>query len=268
MQGSDFSEHPVVRALTDAIETLTCLREQGVKTVPVDGAVWQAFCAAPQRVAMPQVAAPGAAARGGGGATADTPEQRQAAMGALRHAMGSCRGCRFAEYERFVGRGNLYNPEVALVTGPFLMGDDAAAQGSRLVPGGAAEELLAKMFGVIQLPLASLYITPVLKCGIPRGRVELTALRTCAEQLKKELRLVNPKVVVLLGPMAAQALFPASPASVGQVGQWNMIAEGHLPTLTMHHPMRILMLDEKVSRPLRYENLQALKALRAYLDAH
>lgn len=276
MQGSDFEDHPLVATLNEAIDTLTCLRETGVKQVPVDEALWQAFCAAPKPAvpvpavaragAMPQVPAP-AQVRGArpvpGGS--DTPEQRAQVLEALAREVAACQGCAYGVNGRFGARGNGYNPEVAIVAAPPMMGEDAAAQGARLEVGSEAWALLEKMFAAIRLPLSELYITPAMKCGVPRGRVEASALRTCGELLRRELRAVNPRTVVLLGPVAAQALFPESTASAGQVGQWRMLRESHLPVMTLHHPMRMLMLGEEMSRKLKMENWEALKNLRARL---
>lgn len=277
MQGSDFEDHPLVAALSEAIDTLTCLRETGVKQVPVEEALWQAFCAAPKggarapaaapAGAMPKIPAPaqvqGARPVPGG---SDTPEQRAQALEALRREMAACRGCAYGANGRFGARGNGYNPEVAIVAAPPVMGEDAAAQGARLEAGSEAWALLEKMFAAIRLPLSELYVTPAMKCGVPRGRVDAAALRTCGEQLRRELRVVNPRTVVLLGPVAAQALFPESTASAGQVGQWRMLREGHVPVMTLHHPMRMLMLGEEMSHKLKLENWEALKSLRARLS--
>ncbi|MGN0886376.1 MAG: uracil-DNA glycosylase family protein [Candidatus Spyradenecus sp.] len=276
MQDSDFADHPLVAALSEAIDTLTCLRETGVKQVPIDAAVWQAFCAAPASAAkaaapvavgaMPKIPAPaqvqGARPTPGGN---DTPEQRERVLEALCREIASCKGCAYGANGHFGARGNGYNPAVAIVAAPPVMGEDAAAQGARLEEGSAAWALLEKMFAAIRLPMSELYVTPAMKCGVPRGRVEAAALRTCGELLKRELRAVNPRVVVLLGPVAAQALFPESTASAGQVGQWRMLREGHVPVMTLHHPMRMLMLGEEMSRKLKVENWEALKSVQARL---
>ena len=43
MPDSDPREHPFVRTLDDVIAAYTLMREEGVKTLPVDPAVWAAW---------------------------------------------------------------------------------------------------------------------------------------------------------------------------------------------------------------------------------
>ena len=143
------------------------------------------------------------------------------------------------------------------------MGDKPVAQGSRLE--GESGVLLGKMFAAIGLTPADLYITSALKCLVP-GRPETPALRACAAHLRKELLLVAPQAIVLLGAVAAKALFPQGIASTGRVGQWNLF-EGRIPTVALHHPMRLVMAGEALSVPLKRENWAALQALRDRLRA-
>lgn len=157
-----------------------------------------------------------------------------------------------------MGRGEPWGARVAVVNGACLVGNDATAQGSRLE--GEAGVLLERMFAAIGLSPADLYITSALKCPV-RGRPEGAALRACSAHLRKELLLVAPQAVVLLGPVAAKALYPQGVAATGRVGQWNLL-EGRLPTVTIHHPMRLLLLGETLSVPLKRENWAALQSLR------
>ncbi len=265
MPDSDFSEHPSVQAIDAAIEALTFLREGGAKMVPVDAAVWQAFVNPPaQRAAqaMPQVPEPHRAERVAYVGESDTPVERSAALSALRAEIAACQGCPYATAEaRLAGRGEPWGVRVAVVNGASLLGDDLTAQGSRLE--GEAGVLLEKMFAAIGLTAADLYITPALKCPVA-GRPEAAALRTCSHLLQKELRVVAPQAIVALGPVAAKALFGQGVAATGRVGQWNLFA-GRIPTVALHHPMRLLLLDPALAVPLKRENWAALQALRERL---
>ena len=278
MPDSDFETHPFVSALTETIRSLTCLYESGVKKVAVDEQVWRDFCAAPKgppapprtatAAAMPQVPEPGTVGQNRRLAgPSDTPQQRQQVLEMLRAESAQCRACLYAEHLRVCGRGNAYNPTLAIVCGPALEGDSREAIGARLEPGSEAWKLLEKMLAAIQLPLEAQYLTPVLKCAVGRGRVDGVALKACSESLRRELKAVNPRAVVLLGAVAAQALFPNSAASVGSVGQWNFIRDLHLRTITLHHPMRMLLLGNQMARELKLENWAALQALRDHLAA-
>lgn len=257
MPDSDPHEHPFVRTLDDVIAAYTLMREEGVKTLPVDPAVWAAFAAPTPAQTMPQVPPPAQAARPAP-AGADTPEARAAAVEALREDLRVCRACAYGAAEgRLFGVGPAYNPDVAIVNGAALVGDDPVALGSRLE--GEAGALLDKMLGAIGLARASLYVTPALKCPVS-GRPPAEALRACGARLRRELTLVNPRAVILLGPVAARAVHQTGASAIGTVGQWGLL--GRIPTIALHHPMRLLMAGDALATDLKRQNWAALQALR------
>ncbi len=265
MPDDDFSQHPIIQALDETIEALTYLREGGTKMVPLDPTVWQDFVHEPQRAAaqaMPKVPAPSQVNQG---SVKETPEQRHALMEQLAQTITACQGCRYAAAEgRCLGKGPTYHPTLAIVNGANLLGDNEMAQGSRLE--GDAGALLAKMLGAIGLRMEEMYITHAMKCAVNK-RPESDALQTCAKFLRTELQTLQPKAILLLGPVAAKALFVTGVAAQGIVGQWNLMTGGgvSIPTLTLHHPMRLLMLGEELSVPLKRENWAALQALQKRL---
>ena len=262
MPGSEAENHPFVQALGETIAALTYLRESGVKTLPVEPEVWRAFTAPTPAQALPRVPAPAQAERPAPqGAPADTPEARAATLAALRAQIAACRGCdHAADSPRLEGQGPCYNPIVAVVNGAQAPGDDPIAIGSRLE--GEAGALFERMFAAIGLARAALYVTPALKCPAA-GRPGAAALRVCSAHLRRELTLVNPRAIVLLGPIAARAVHPTGVAATGKVGQWSLL--GRIPTITLHHPMRLILAGKELADPLKRENWAALKALQARL---
>lgn len=269
MPVSDFSENPIVQVLDDAIAAVTLLRENGMKLVSLDPHVWAKFCAplpaaaSERRLAgLPQIPQPNEVQPSGSGRI-ETPDDRQHVMQLVNEAFAMCRACCYAGNARFGSRGNVYNPPVAIVNGPCLLGDTPPAVGSHLE--GEAGALLDKMMAAIGLKPESLYITPALKCGIPRGKADVTALSTCAKLLRKELQAVNPRAIVLLGPVAAQTLCPGERAMAGTIGLWHVF-EGNVPMVTLHHPMRLILAGEALSVPMKQENWRVLQALRVRLQ--
>lgn len=259
MPGSDPSEHPFVRALDDVIAAYSLMRECGVKALPVDPGAWAAFAAPSPAQAMPRVPPPAQAERPApGGAPADTPADRDAAMGLLRDDLRACRACAYGAAEgRLLGQGPAYNPDVALVNGAALEGGDPVAVGSRLE--GEAGALLDRMLAAIGLARPALYVTHALKCPVS-GRPPAEALRACSAHLRRELALVNPRAIVLLGPVAARAVHGSGASAIGTVGQWGLL--GRIPTIALHHPMRLLLAGDALSVNLKRENWAALQALR------
>lgn len=263
MPESDFATHPLVAALTDTIDALTVARECGTKMVPIDAESWRMLCshARPAAAPLPHVPEPARAERLPDGRAQDTPADRTQAMAMLRAEITQCSRCLYAAPDRMAATGLPYNPPVAVVNSPCLSGDSPTAAGSRLE--GDAGVLLHKMFAAIGLPPDQLYVTSALKCCIT-GKPDPIALKHCSELLRKELKLVQPQVIVLLGAVAARTLYPNGVAATGQVGVWNLL-EGKIPTMTLHHPMRLLLLGDELSIPLKRENWSALQAIKQRL---
>ena len=268
MPESDDKAHALLEALDGTIAALTNLRENGSKRIPVEPSAWRAFCAslaetpAPAPAPMPAVPAPSTVGSKTQ-AKPETPEQRHASLELLRRESATCQACACACEARFFGIGNAYNPAVAIVNGACMLGDTPTAQGSRLE--GEAGELLSKMLRAIGLNLPDLYVTPALKCGVASGKPPQTALAECSQTLRRELTAVNPRVVILLGQTAARTLFPRGLASTGKVGVWELI-EGKIPAVTLHHPMRLLLLGEQLAYEKKRENWHVLQALQKRLQ--
>ncbi len=258
---NDFADHPIIQALDDTIGALTYLREGGTKMVQVDPRVWQDFIVSPSEV-MPKIPEP---TRVQQHHTPETPMQHSVAIDTLQQSITACNRCAYARTDgRALGVGDHYHPPLAIVNGAGMLGDHPMAQGSRLE--GEAGALLAKMFEAIGFKMGSLYLTHAMKCAVEK-KPENEALQVCAKFLRSELLLVHPKAIVLLGPLAAKALFVTGVAASGKVGQWNLFSMGgvQIPTITLHHPMRLLLLGDKLSVPLKRENWTALQTLREKL---
>ncbi|MEG1933106.1 MAG: uracil-DNA glycosylase [Kiritimatiellia bacterium] len=260
MPDSNGTSSPFVELLDETIDALTYLREGGVKMTPVDPAVWQAFVTPVPTVrasVLPSIPEPVRAMRSS--VVADTPQQRETALEMFRAEIAQCQRCSdCAEAARVLGSGSPFNAQVMVLNGACLEGEESVAQGSRLE--GESGELFNKMFAAIGLSRSDLYITSVLKCRVT-GRPKAATLQACSDYLQNEIRLVNPKVLVLLGAVAVKAIYPTGGVSAGRVAVWNRLGNG-LPTLTLHHPMRLLLLGKTMADPLKRENWAALQLLR------
>ena len=84
-------------------------------------------------------------------------------------------------------------------------GADEDAQGEPFV--GKAGQLLTKMLGAMGLERKDVYICNVVKCRPPGNRdPEPEEQRICGPFLMRQLEIIRPKVVVVLGKIAAMYL--------------------------------------------------------------
>ena len=97
------------------------------------------------------------------------------------------------------------NPDADIVFVGEAPGADEDAQGEPFV--GRAGQLLNKILEAIHFKREEVYICNILKCRPPNNRDPLPEeVDACEPHLWKQLELLNPKIIVCLGRIAAQTL--------------------------------------------------------------
>jgi len=116
--------------------------------------------------------------------------------GCLKCSLGSTR-------KKFVfGVGN---PKAKLVLIGEAPGADEDEQGEPFV--GRAGQLLNKILVAVQLRREDVFICNILKCRPPNNRDPLPGeVESCEPFLKKQLGIINPKLILCLGRIAGQTL--------------------------------------------------------------
>ena len=126
------------------------------------------------------------------------------ALRAQERALQGCRRCKLCEGRTTIvfGAGHPRAELVVIGEGP---GADEDVQGKPFV--GRAGQLLTRMLESVQLSRDEVFITNAVKCRPPGNRnPEPEELAACAPVLSAQLGSLQPKVVIALGSVAAQAL--------------------------------------------------------------
>jgi uracil-DNA glycosylase len=128
------------------------------------------------------------------------------ALRAQEKALQSCRKCKLCEGRTTVvfGSGNPRAEFVVIGEGP---GADEDAQGLPFV--GRAGQLLTKMLEArkVELSREEVYVCNAVMCRPPGNRnPEADELAACAPFLAAKLAVLQPKVILALGSVAAQSL--------------------------------------------------------------
>ena len=124
---------------------------------------------------------------------------------------------------------------------------------------GAAGKFLEELLESIGLTRAQVFITNVVKCRPPGNRdPEPDELEACADYLDRQIKAINPKVIVTLGRYSMYRFFPNAKISAihGQARQ----VEGRL-VVAMFHPAAALH-QPKYREPL-FEDFKKLPGLIA-----
>ena len=125
-------------------------------------------------------------------------------------------------------------------------GADEDAKGEPFV--GRAGQLLTSMIQALGLARGEVYIANILKCRPPGNRdPQPDEVAACRGYLDRQIDLIQPRVIVALGRIAAQALL-GNDSPIGQMrGQWYqvrgipaMVTYQGIRTLPIFHPAYVL----------------------------
>src|SRR5438094_3304377 len=133
------------------------------------------------------------------------PEDRQAAMVAIREDLGDCTRCRLHKQGRKQIVFGVGSPHADVMFIGEAPGADEDEQGIPFI--GRAGQLLTNMIKAMGLTRDDVYIANVIKCRPPGNRTpERDECDTCSPFLLRQIDVVRPKIIVALGAVAAKSL--------------------------------------------------------------
>ncbi|MCS6944258.1 MAG: uracil-DNA glycosylase [Sutterellaceae bacterium] len=164
---------------------------------------------------------------------------------ALQQAVTACTACALAQTRRHTvfGVGDRQAHWMFIGEAP---GAEEDAQGEPFV--GQAGKLLDNMLAAIGLSrhaqgARGVYIANVLKCRPPGNRnPEPAEVALCEPFLLRQLELVAPRVLVLMGRFAAQSVLRTDASIASLRGRVHEISIGgrRVPTVVTYHPAYLL----------------------------
>ena len=133
-------------------------------------------------------------------------------------------------------------------------GEQEDLQGEPFV--GAAGKLLDEMLSIIDLDRSNIYIANIVKCRPPMNRdPEEVEQDACISYLREQIRIVNPKIIVCLGRIAAKKIMDSNIRITQAHGDW-MCIDG-VWHMAMYHPSALLRDVHK--RPEAFEDLLSIR---------
>ena len=122
----------------------------------------------------------------------------------FNHDIQNCQNCQLSKSRTQVVFGS-GNPQANLMCVGEAPGYDEDKQGKPFV--GAAGQLLDKILAAIGFNREEVYIANIVKCRPPRNRdPEPEEAAECLPFLKKQIAMIQPKLILALGRVAAQNL--------------------------------------------------------------
>lgn len=176
----------------------------------------------------------------------------------LKNECASCRGCTLCETRTNLvfGVGDERAEVMFIGEGP---GEQEDLQGVPFV--GPAGKLLDDMLEMIDLDRNKVYIANVVKCRPPHNRdPKPDEQAACRRWLERQISLVNPRIIVCLGKIAACAVISESFRITREHGYWFNISGRRV--MATYHPSALLRDVSK--RPEAFSDLRILrKEIRA-----
>ena len=106
---------------------------------------------------------------------------------------------------------------------------------------GRAGQLLNAMLGAIQLTREDVYIANILKCRPPNNRdPKPEEAATCTPYLERQIELLQPKIMLALGRIAAQWLLQSNSPIGSLRGREFAFGEQATPLIASYHPAYLL----------------------------
>lgn len=196
------------------------------------------------------------------GAGAFLPDDPRPTLEELREAAAACRGCDLYKNatQTVFGEGPRAAPLVLVGEVP---GDQEDRQGKPFV--GPAGELLSRALEEAGIDRSEAYLTNAVKhfkwTPDTRGKRRIHAkpsageVRACRPWVEKELEILHPRVLVILGATAGQALLGSS-FRVGQMRGRVLEGTGWAPRVVATiHPSAVLRAPDDEARAAMYEGM-------------
>ena len=114
---------------------------------------------------------------------------------------------------------------------------------------GDAGQLLNKMFGAINIKRESVYITNVVNYRPPNNRKpEPAEINRYSEFLREHISIIDPKILILMGSTAMEALFGSKIKITKERGAWKEVIinnKTYIVMITFHPAYLLRQADQK-----------------------
>ena len=171
----------------------------------------------------------------------------------LKETCMGCTKCPLSQTRNHVvfGVGNP-NAEIMFIgEGP---GEQEDLKGEPFV--GPAGMLLDDMLSIIDLDRTKIYIANIVKCRPPMNRDPMEEEQVaCADYLRNQISLVQPKIIVCLGRIAAMKLIRPDFRITREHGTWTEL--NGIRYTAIYHPSALLRDVSK--RPETFEDLLSIR---------
>lgn len=179
----------------------------------------------------------------------------------LEFQVDGCKRCilGYSRKKSIMGRGSQRSP--ILFVGETPSSDD---EQSGIPFSGAMGDFFDKILKTVELSREEIYLTHLVKCRPSRNRMPSDEeIENCSEYLQAEIALLNPKIIVTLGSVAAKFfLKDQTKQPLSKIrGELFAIASG-ITVIPLYHPNFLLRQSGKEEGSPKYVTWQDMLKIR------
>ena len=190
------------------------------------------------------------------------PPEALTDWGVLRERVATCTACDLCKTrtQTVFGVGNTRADWLVIGEAP---GAEEDRQGEPFV--GRAGQLLNAMLLAIGLPRETVFIANILKCRPPGNRdPKPEEVSRCLPFLSAQIGLLKPKVILVVGRIAAQTLLATDAPLARLRGKLHHYGEARTPLVITYHPAYLLRTPSDKRKA--WEDLKFARATYARLS--
>lgn len=181
-------------------------------------------------------------------------------LSSLDNHVKTCQACELHKTRKQTVFGVGHHKADWLIIGE-APGADEDRQGEPFV--GRAGQLLTQMLRAIGLAREEVFIANILKCRPPNNRdPKADEVSACNSYLNRQIELLEPKIVLALGRIAAQSLLQTDMPIGKMRGKLYHLEKNSIPTVVTYHPAYLLRSPKekrKVWEDLKFARQQILQ---------
>ena len=184
-------------------------------------------------------------------------ESKQKKLIKLKEEINSIEDCKLKNNASKIvfADGNIQSSIMIVGEGPGQKEDEL---GKPFV--GDAGNLLNKMLRAIKIERKKIYITNVVNYRPPNNRKpEQSEINRYSKYLKEHISIIDPKILILMGSTAMEALFGINKRISKERGQWKevIIKQKNYKTIVTFHPAYLLRKPDQ--KKFSWEDLKIIQ---------
>ncbi len=184
----------------------------------------------------------------------------------VKDVASKCTRCELCKTRKQVVFGNGPVPCDLMLIGE-APGADEDEKGLPFV--GRAGQMLTKIFESVGINRETdVYIANTLKCRPPENRTPAKdEMIACAPYLEAQIRLINPKIILLAGSPACRAILKNESPMSSLRGKWFKMEDKDISIMPIFHPSYLLRSPSKEKGAPKWLTWQDMIEVKNALDA-